>query len=51
MIDEKGNQSPITKLPIEGEIHFIDQDDVIYVKPESEVEKDYNVFYRYKVLF
>ncbi|MFL0686018.1 MAG: hypothetical protein ACJLTB_22900 [Algoriphagus aquaeductus] len=51
LIDEKGSQSPITKLPIEGEIHFIDQEDVIYIKPDSEVEKDYNVFYRYKIFF
>lgn len=51
LIDQKGNQSPITKLPIEGQVHFVDQEDVIYIKPDTEVEKDYNVFYRYKVLF
>lgn len=51
LVDQKGNQSPITKMPIEGEIHFIDGEDVIYIKPYSQVEKDYNVFYRYKVLF
>lgn len=51
LIDQKGNQSPITKLPIEGQVYFVDQEDVIYIKPDTEVEKDYNVFYRYKVLF
>ncbi len=51
LVDEKGNQVPISTLPLEGQIHFMDSDDVIYIKPDSEVEKDYNVFYRYKVLF
>ena len=51
LIDQKGNQSPITKLPIEGQVHYVDQEDVIYIKPDTEVERDYNVFYRYKVLF
>lgn len=49
LMDEKGNQAPISKLPIEGQIHFMDSDDVIYIKPDSKEEKDYNVFYRYKV--
>ncbi|MFN3998242.1 hypothetical protein [Algoriphagus sp.] len=47
--DDKGNQTPIEDLPIEGQIHYMDANDVIYIKPESKEEKDYNVFYRYRV--
>jgi hypothetical protein len=47
--DDKGNQTPIEDLPIEGQIHFIDANDVIYIKPASKKEKDYNVFYRFRV--
>lgn len=50
LTDEKGNQSPIEDLPIEGQIHYIDSNDVIYIKPERKEEQDYNVFYRYKIL-
>lgn len=49
LTDTKGNQAPIAELPIPGEVHFMDADDVIYIKPTSETEKDYNVFYRYRV--
>ena len=49
LVDSEGNQTPIEKLPIEGQVHFMDSDDVIYIKPESKEEKDYNVFYRYRV--
>lgn len=49
LTDTKGNQAAISELPVPGVIHFIDADDVIYIKPTSETELDYNVFYRYKV--
>jgi hypothetical protein len=49
LADDKGNQTPIEELPIEGQIHYIDENDVIYIKPASKEEKDYNVFYRYRV--
>lgn len=49
LVDDKGNQTPIEDLPIEGQIHYIDSNDVIYIKPASKEEKDYNVFYRYRV--
>lgn len=49
LTDTKGNQAAISELPVPGVIHFIDADDVIYIKPTSETELDYNVFYRYRV--
>jgi len=49
LTDTKGNQAPIAELPIPGEVHFMDADDIIYIKPTSETELDYNVFYRYRV--
>ncbi|MDO6436079.1 hypothetical protein Q4534_01615 [Cyclobacterium sp. 1_MG-2023] len=51
LTDTKGNQAAIAELPIPGEVHFMDADDIIYIKPTSETEKDYNVFYRYRVSF
>lgn len=49
LTDTKGNQGAISELPVPGVIHFIDADDVLYIKPTSETELDYNVFYRYRV--
>lgn len=49
LVDESGNQAPVSKLPIEGQVHYIDADDIIYIKPDTKDEKDYNVFYRYRV--
>jgi hypothetical protein len=49
LTDTKGNQGAISELPVPGEVHFIDADDVLYIKPTSEKELDYNVFYRYRV--
>jgi hypothetical protein len=49
LVDQQGNQGIVSSLPIEGQTHYMDSDDVIYIKPESKEEKDYNVFYRYKV--
>ncbi len=49
LADTKGNQGAISELPISGDIHFMDADDVLYIKRSSETELDYNVFYRYRV--
>lgn len=49
LTDTKGNQAAIAELPVSGEIHFLDADDVLYIKPNSETELDYNVFYRYRI--
>jgi len=49
LTDSKGNQAPIAELPISGVINYLDADDVLYIKPITETELDYNVFYRYKV--
>lgn len=50
LTDRDGNQRTISQLPVEGAIHYFDKEDVIYLKPESKEERDYNVFYRYKIL-
>ncbi|RZS95848.1 hypothetical protein [Cecembia calidifontis] len=42
-------QGAISELPISGAVHFMDDNDILYVKRVSERELDYNVFYRYKV--
>ncbi|MHA7131793.1 hypothetical protein [Algoriphagus namhaensis] len=49
LIDQYGNQGPVSKLPIQGQIHYMDADDNVYIKPTLEKELDYNVFYRYKI--
>jgi hypothetical protein len=49
LTDANGNQGAIAELPIPGKIHLLDADDVIYIKPTSEMELDYNVFYRYQI--
>lgn len=50
LMDRDGNQRTISQLPVEGAIHYFDKEDVIYLKPESNEERDYDVFYRYKIL-
>ncbi|HSF53379.1 MAG TPA: hypothetical protein VLA71_06485, partial [Algoriphagus sp.] len=50
LVDQEGNQRTISELPVAGAIHYFDKEDVIYIKPEVDEEKDYNVFYRYKIL-
>lgn len=49
LTDKNGNQGSISELPVPGTVHFIDSNDIIYIKRSSEKELDYNVFYRYKV--
>lgn len=49
LLNSQGDQAVLAQLPIEGQIHYIDANDVIYIKPEVKEEKDYNVFYRYQV--
>jgi hypothetical protein len=49
LTDQNGNQGPVSKLPIQGQIHYMDADDNVYIKPTLEKELDYNVFYRYKI--
>lgn len=49
LLNSQGEQAVLAQLPIEGQIHYIDANDVIYIKPETKEEKDYNVFYRYQV--
>ena len=40
----KGNQGAISEIPVRGEIHLIDANDIVYIKPYLEMEADYNVF-------
>ncbi len=49
LMDTNGNQGSISELPIPGVVHFIDAEDILYIKPTSKTELDYNVFYRYQV--
>lgn len=49
LVNHHGESYSLKELPVEGRVHFLDNDDVIYIKPNSEVEKDYNVFYRYQI--
>lgn len=49
LTDKNGNQGAISELPVPGVLHFIDADDILYIKPNQNKEWDYNVFYRYKV--
>jgi hypothetical protein len=49
LTDTNGNQGAISELPVEGKVHFMDANDILYIKPTSKTELDYNVFYRYKV--
>lgn len=49
LADTKGNQAAISELPVDGLVHFIDADDIVYIKPTSKKELDYNVFYRYQM--
>jgi hypothetical protein len=49
LTDKNGNQGAISELPVPGVVHFIDANDIVYLKPASKTELDYNVFYRYQV--
>lgn len=49
LTDTNGNQGAISELPVEGKVHFMDANDILYIKPTSKTELDYNVFYRYQV--
>ena len=49
LTDTQGSQAAISELPIPGVVHFMDADDILYIKPTSDTELDYNVFYRYRV--
>lgn len=49
LTDTKGNQAAISELPVPGVVHLMDADDIVYIKPTTETELDYNVFYRYRV--
>ncbi|GMQ28316.1 hypothetical protein [Algoriphagus confluentis] len=49
LVNQFGESYPLRNLPIEGTVHHLDKNDVLYLKPKSEVEKDNNVFYRYKI--
>lgn len=49
LADTDGNQGAISELPVPGVVHFIDDNDIFYIKPTSKTELDYNVFYRYQV--
>jgi hypothetical protein len=50
LLNSEGDQQIISDLPIAGSIHYLDKEDVIYIKPEEVEERDHNVFYRYKIL-
>lgn len=47
--DTNGNQGAISELPVPGVVHFMDANDILYIKLTSKTELDYNVFYRYQV--
>ena len=49
LTDTQGNQAAISELPVPGVVHLLDADDVLYIKPNSDTELDYNVFYRYQL--
>ncbi|MCL6260418.1 hypothetical protein M3O96_15050 [Aquiflexum sp. TKW24L] len=49
LTDKYGNQGAISELPVPGVVHFMDANDIVYIKPTSKTELDYNVFYRYQV--
>ncbi|GAB2480487.1 hypothetical protein [Algoriphagus taiwanensis] len=49
LVNHLGESFALKELPVEGKVHFVDKNDVVYIKPKSEVEMDYNVFYRYKI--
>ncbi|MCH6199308.1 hypothetical protein MMU07_06955 [Aquiflexum sp. LQ15W] len=49
LTDKNGNQASISELPVPGVVHFMDANDIVYIKPTSKTELDYNVFYRYRV--
>ncbi|WP_026953330.1 hypothetical protein [Algoriphagus mannitolivorans] len=49
IVNQFGESFPLKDLPIQGNVHYFDKNDMLYIKPKSEVEMDYNVFYRYKV--
>lgn len=49
VIDTNGNQGAISELPVPGVVHLIDAKDILYIKPTSKTELDYNVFYRYQM--
>lgn len=49
LTDKNGNYGAVSELPIQGLVHFIDSNDIVYIKRTHENEFDYNVFYRYKV--
>jgi len=49
LTDTHGNQAAISELPVSGVVHLMDADDILYIKPTTDRELDYNVFYRYQV--
>jgi len=49
LTDTHGNQAALSELPVSGTVHLLDADDILYIKPTTETELDYNVFYRYRV--
>jgi hypothetical protein len=48
-VNHLGESYALEDLPVDGKVHLLDKNDVVYIKPKSEVEMDYNVFYRYKI--
>lgn len=49
LTETNGNQGAISELPVPGVVHFMDANDILYIKPTSKTELDYNVFYRFQV--
>jgi len=49
LVDHLGESYALKDLPIPGMVHYMDKNDILYLKPKSEVELDYNVFYRYQI--
>lgn len=49
LTDTRGNQAALSELPVSGTVHLMDADDILYIKPTTATELDYNLFYRYRV--
>lgn len=49
LVNQLGESYALKDLPIDGIVHYLDRNDILYIKPKSEAELDYNVFYRYQI--
>lgn len=49
LVNHLGESHALKELPVAGDVHYFDKNDILYIKPKLEKELDYNVFYRYRV--